>query len=309
MVRIQNISMAGIRQILGKFRAKVLSLGSPYVLLIDRYSMIERMTMSLARGVFNKTNLKIDTTAPATWEFSSFSQSGGDGIIDFLLSYIKAPNRYFIEIGSSDGLENNSSCLAFAKKYSGLMIEGNPEKSQRAKKYLGRFNWGVQYINSFVDKENIGLLLKKESLYSNPDFYSQDIDGVDYYIMEAVMNSGFRPKVICVEFNSTYGPSMELTIDYKPDFNYWEAHPSHLYFGVSIGGWKKFFKKFNYEFVTVDTNGVDAFFVDRNQLNEDFPKNITPLEFAENFENRCRLKNTWAERFELIKDLKFYEIK
>lgn len=280
----------------------------PYSFVIDRYSMIERMSMSFAKGAFNKANLKIDDTLPATWEFSSFSQSGGDGIIEFLLSYVKEPNRYFVEIGSSDGLENNSSCLAFAKKYSGVMIEGDPEKSSVAKTYLTRFNWGVRYVNAFVTRETIGEVLKRESLYSNPDFYSQDIDGVDFYIMEAILNSGFRPKVICLEFNSTYGPSREITVKYQPDFKYREAHPSHLYFGVSIGGWRKLLKRFNYEFVTVDTNGVDAFFVDRTQLTEHFPKNIKGLEFAENFEHRSRLQNSWAERFDVIKHLEFHEI-
>jgi hypothetical protein len=301
--------MVRVREVFKKVAAKVSNRFFSYDVVIEKYSLIERMTMSLARGTLNRSSLKIVNTSPITWEFSSFSQSGGDGIIDFLTSHIREPNRYFVEIGSSNGLENNSSYLAFARKYSGLMIEGNLSKSRSAKKHLGRFNWGVNYINTFVTRENIGPLLEKESLYPNPDFFSLDIDGIDYYVMEAVMNSGFRPKVICVEYNSTYGPSQEITIKYKADFNYWRAHPTHFYFGVSVNGWKSFFKKFNYEFVTVDSNGVDAFFIDRRELNDDFPKNVAGLDFRENFEHRCRLKNTWVDQFEMIKDLDFYHIK
>jgi hypothetical protein len=300
--------MNKIRTILKILLGKILGVVYPYSLKIERYSIIERMSMNFARGALNRSGLKIDPSIAHTWEFCAFSQNGEDGIVDFLLGHIKQPNRFFIEIGSSDGLENNSSYLAFAKKYSGIMIEGDRLKSTQAKKYLDRFNWGVKYINAFVDKDNITRLLETEGLYVNPDYFSLDIDGIDYYIMESVLSNAYRPKIICLEYNSSFGPVREITIPYKSNFNYLKAHPTHFYYGVSVMGWRKLLKKYNYEFITVDSNGVNAFFIDRSQFTEHLPKDISGSEFIENFALRFRHRNTWADQFELIKNMSYYEI-
>ena len=44
-------------------------------------------------------------------EFSNFSQNGEDGIIEFLSSKISNNDKYFVEIGCGNGLENNSTNL------------------------------------------------------------------------------------------------------------------------------------------------------------------------------------------------------
>ena len=74
---------------------------------------MSRVNMSLARAAATSSLRKIDYTNPISWEFSGFSQSGGDGIIDVLIGKLLNPNRYFIEIGSNDGIENNTAWLAW----------------------------------------------------------------------------------------------------------------------------------------------------------------------------------------------------
>ncbi len=273
-----------------------------------KYFFLNRMSMAFARGAANKSNILIDSMIPSTWEFSSFSQNGEDGIVDFLLNHIKTPDRYFIEIGSSDGLENNSSYLAFVKKYSGLMIEGDYAKSYRAKKYLQSFNWGVKYLNAFITKDNIASIIENESVTQTPDYFSLDIDGIDYYVMDALFKSKFRPKIVCVEYNSSFGPAQSVTIKYQSNFNYWKAHPSHFYYGVSICGWRSLFKKHNYDFVSVDLNGVNGFFIDRTQFKDTLSAEFNSLDFVENFALRSRYKNTYLEQFGQIKNLEYHEI-
>ena len=45
---------------------------------------------------------------------------------------------------------------------------------------------------------------------------------------------------------------------YAADFRRATAHPSLLYYGVSVGGWKTFFARRDYRFITVDANGVEV---------------------------------------------------
>ena len=70
----------------------------------------QRVQICLAKGTASMFDRSIDLTNPISWEFSGFSQNGEDGIIDVLRSQLKAKNRYFIEIGAADGIDNNSAC-------------------------------------------------------------------------------------------------------------------------------------------------------------------------------------------------------
>lgn len=67
--------------------------------------------MSLARGAATSALRNLDMSNLSSWEFSGFSQNGEDGIIDVLTRNIVEPNRYFIEIGASDGVENNTASV------------------------------------------------------------------------------------------------------------------------------------------------------------------------------------------------------
>ena len=249
----------------------------------------------------------IDLTQPETWEFSGFSQNGEDGIIDVLRKQLLQSNRYFIEIGAADGIENNSSWLAVAEKYNGIMIEGDPKLSRQANKLIKVYSVGLDCVNKFVTRENIHEL-KSFSFYDDPDIFSLDIDGNDYYIAKAILDCGFRPKIFVVEYNSVYGPNRNLTIEYQDNFAFTTAHPTQLYYGVSITGWRNFFKSRGYRFVTVDRNGVNAFFVDPSFFDANFLNNIKGIEFAENLYQFRKFRVPSEKQFSLIFDQKFFSI-
>lgn len=267
---------------------------------------LARVNMALSRAQSgNYRNLCAKT--PTSWEFCGFSQNGEDGIIDYLCQKIINPNRYFVEIGAADGLENNTAWLAIARKFSGLMIEGSPQLAARAARAIPNYNLGVKVLNCFVDKNNIQMVLK-ECLYQNPDLFSLDIDGVDYYILQAMLTAGFRPKIIVVEYNSAFGPDKALTVPYQEQFDYTHADPSGLYYGVSVTAWRKYLEKAGYRFVSVDSNGVNAFFIDPNCFSAEFITHLTPKFFAENFYQRQKFQGDWTKQFAQIANKPFEEI-
>ena len=264
-----------------------------------------RLEMALARGALNATTRHLDPSRPSTWEFSAFSQNGEDGIIDYLVSLIDEPTRYFVEIGASDGLENNSAYLAFAKKYSGIMVEGAKPRSDSASKLLSPLNWSVDYVHLLVEPANAQTLVDR-CLQRTPDLFSLDIDGNDYHVAIAVLAAGLRPKVVCVEYNSAFGPDRALTIPYTPRLDYTTFHPSQLYYGVSIRGWRVLLEQHGYRFVTVETRGINAFFVDPDAVR--LPEGLEPLEFAENVTQRHRVRTDWHGQFELIEHLPYVDL-
>ncbi len=138
--------------------------------------------------------------------------------------------------------------------------------------------------------------------------FSLDIDGNDYHIAQAVFDAGFRPKIFAVEYNSVYGPERSMTIEYQPSFVFTKAHPTHLYYGVSIVGWRTFFKQHGYRFVTVDRNGVNGFFVDPKWFDSTFLDGVMGLTFAENQSQYKKFRQSNEKQFSLIADQKFITI-
>lgn len=269
--------------------------------------MMTKIGIAFSRGAVSINGREATPTDPLSWEFSSFSQNGEDGIFDYLTRRISSPNRYFIEIGASDGTENNCSWLALGRKFSGLMIDGDRKKLENARRILQPMNWGIQFITMFITLNNIAEILKK-SLYLDPDVFSLDMDGNDYYIAQKILESGMRPKIFCVEYNSAYGPSTSLTIKYDKEFDYNRAHETHLYYGVSITGWKNLFSSYGYTFVTVDSNGINAFFIRSEFFPQDFVNGLRGSHFKENFAQVVRFGGPWELQFSKIQTMEFFEI-
>lgn len=267
----------------------------------------QRIIIALSKGAAMMHARNIDLSLPSTWEFSGFSQNGEDGILDVLRKQLKVNNRYFIEIGVSDGIENNSAWLVVAEKFGGIMIEGDPKLAARANRMIAGYSVGSECYNMFITRENVQEL-KSLAFYHNPDVFSLDIDGNDYFIAQAVLDCGFRPKIFVVEYNSVYGPERCSTVEYRDDFSFTSAHPSQLYYGVSIKGWRKFFELNGYRFVTVDQNGVNAFFVDPNHFDINFLDGVKSLDFTENRYQLRKFRTPSEKQFELISDQKFFSI-
>ena len=267
----------------------------------------QRIIIALSKGAAMMHARNIDLTLPGTWEFSGFSQNGEDGILDVLRQQLKTANRYVIEIGVADGMENNSSWLVVAEKFNGIMIDGNPRLLERARRMIGAYSIAAEYETMFVTVES-ARALKQMAFHSDPDVFSLDIDGNDYYVAKALLDAGFRPKIFAVEYNSVYGPERSVTIEYRNDFAFHDAHPSQLYYGVSVSGWRKFFDSRGYGFVTVDRSGVNAFFVDPSCFDADFLGAVKGLEFAENRYQYTKFRKASEEQFAMIADQKFVSI-
>ena len=264
----------------------------------------QRIGIALSKGGAMMNARVVDATKPSTWEFSGFSQNGEDGILDVLSKKLSTSNRYFVEIGAADGIENNTGWLIAAERYNGILIEGDPHLVDRAKRVMTGYSIGVDIHNMFVMQESAQEIMNL-SMYTNPDVFSLDIDGNDYYIAKSLLDIGFRPKIFVVEYNSAYGPDETMTIKYKADFSFKKEHETQLYYGVSISGWMKLFEEHGYRFVTVDTQGVNGFFVDPNCFHEPFLEGIMGTSFQENQSQLRRFRKPWQEQFALISDQNF----
>lgn len=161
----------------------------------------------------------------------------------------------------------------------------------------------------------------KRCPYRDPDVFILDIDGIDYSILEAVLSLGFAPKLIAVEYNSAFGPERAITVPYDSHFSRRSAHPSRLYYGASIAAWRALLGRNGYRFVTVDSNGVNAFFIRPEGFPAGFSEGLEGLAFQDNLSDRngatedvrrqgdwCTPPRDWKAQFELIRDLDYVDV-
>ena len=260
-----------------------------------------RMAIALARGGATLAARRVDLTRPGTWEASGFSQNGEDGVLEVLRGQLADGHRTFVEIGASDGLENNTAWLAVAERYAGLMVEGDRRLATRAARNIRPQSIGAEVLSLFVTRASVPEL-RARALQADPDVFSLDIDGNDLHVAEALLDGGFRPAIFVVEYNATFGPERSVTVPYQEDFVFTAAHPSALWYGASITAWRRFFGPRGYRFVTVERNGVNAFFVDEARFPRAFLDGVRGLPFAENRYHRRLTGLPWERQLALIAD-------
>jgi hypothetical protein len=249
--------------------------------ILTKIDLQSRINSAFSRAAATASLRLIDQHRPSTWEFSGFSQHGEDGIVDYLCARITAPNRFFFEIGAADGIQNCTAWLAFARGYGGVWVEADAALCERAKMALEGAIWNVHLINRFIEPDDVPSLLKM-CPHREPDVFSLDIDGIDYHIARRILDSGLRPKIWIVEYNSAFGPDRTVTVPYSPGFSRWSGHPSGLYYGCSVSGWRRLFATHGYDFVSVEMSGCNAFFIDPAAFPSGFASELCGEYFRDN---------------------------
>jgi len=184
------------------------------------------------------------------------------------------------------------------------MVEGDKALSDRSRLIVQPYSLGLEIINEMVNVTNIRSIVEKSPTL-DPDVVCVDIDSIDYYIVDQIIKLGLRPKIFVLEYNSVYGKEKSMTIPYTENFSFVEMHSSALYYGVSLECWKQYFSKIGYYFVTVESNGVNSFFIDPIHFDKGFVSNIKGLKFAENRFQSMKFKTNHQSQFDLIKNMPF----
>lgn len=190
-------------------------------------------------------------------ELKIFSQNGEDGILLWLASMSGTTTGRFVEIGIGDGSECCTANLALNWGWSGIMIEASPDDARSA---AARFqDLPVAVEEAFVNASNVNELIGAEAV----DLLAIDIDGNDYWVWKALE----RPsRFTVIEYNASLGPSASVTIPYDPAFDYKTASHHRLYHGASLCALVKLAGPKGQALVGCDSQGVNAFFVDRSLL-------------------------------------------
>ena len=114
---------------------------------------------------------------------------------------------------------------------------------------------------AMVTAENIEELFEQLDVPQEFDLLNIDIDGNDYWVWQAVTR--FRPRVVVIEYNATFGPEAEYVMPYRPDY-LWDRSSQT---GASLKALERLVARKGYRLVGCNFTGVNAFFV-RSDLAE-----------------------------------------
>ena len=206
-----------------------------------------------------------DNPALAGW--AAFSQCDEDGIVRECLARIgrtTALGRSFVEVGSADGLENNTHMLLL-DGWRGVWIEGDEAKVRRVREALGtRASPALWPMCAFVSADTaraIALRCRRFAGEPSIDFLSLDIDGNDAHVLAPFVEA-LDPKLVCVEYNAKFPPPTRLTMRYDAR----HAWSGDDYYGASLQSWVDLLAAHEYALVCCNLSGANAFFVKRSLL-------------------------------------------
>jgi hypothetical protein len=228
-------------------------------------------------------------------EFRCFSQTGEDGILLYLFALLGTTNRKCVEVCAGDGIECNTANLIVNHGWDGLLFDGNPKNVRRGRRFYAKcpetFVRPPTFVEAWITAENINALLRENGAEGDIDLLSLDLDGVDYWIWEAI--DCVRPRVVVVECRPEWGPEKTVTVPYRPDFATGSVKWP-WYGGASLPAFVKLGREKGYRLVGAIRHGFNAFFV-RDGVGEELLPEVPPGTVTSADPKRLWPEHLWSD--------------
>jgi hypothetical protein len=240
--------------------------------------------------------------------FKVYSQTDEDGILLYIFSLIGVTNRMCVEICAGNGLESNTTNLILHHYWTALLFDGNADNVDMARRFFREHRATYVYppiiVHSWITRENVNGLIRDHGFQGDIDLLSLDLDGVDYWIWEAI--TAITPRVVVLEYQDILGPDRSWTVPYKEDFrasDYPCTDGMPNFAGGSLRAFVNLGKKKGYRLVGCNALGYNAFFI-RNGIGEE---SIPEIAIDDCFRHP---KVLWGmqERFPRVKDLPWLDL-
>jgi hypothetical protein len=207
-------------------------------------------------------------------EFKVFSQFGDDGIIQYLIRKVDVRSRTFIELGVGDYREANTRFLLVNNGWRGLVCDGDADAVRRIRRSTTHWQYQLDTSDAFLNRDNVNALFEGHGFTGELGLLSIDLDGVDYFVWEAI--SAVRPTVVVIEYNAVFGSKLAVTVPYDGEFRRFSAHHSGLFWGASLRAMHTLAVRKGYALVGCNSAGNNCYFVASDRLGS--LRALTPAE-------------------------------
>ena len=180
-----------------------------------------------------------------------FSQSDEQQILKQYIAELVPKNQpgTVVDIGAGNGVRWSNSYALVVEGWNALGIEADPHKYTLLTQVYRRFR-NARASNSCVQPAEIGSLLKSFGIDKDFSVLCLDVDGNDYWILEAILAS-FRPRLIITEINEKIPPPIRFAVKYDPAFQL-----RHHFYGYSIAALEDLCVRHGYGILRLEYNNA-----------------------------------------------------
>lgn len=137
----------------------------------------------------------------------------------YLAKCLGQADHVAVDIAAADGKTASNTYALFQAGWRGLGVEA-------ASGVFARLALNYQALpqvtlhRGWVTPDNVNRILEACGIPREFGFLSLDIDGYDHDLLAALLGSGFRPRLICVEINERFPPPILFNLPYSPSYVY-----------------------------------------------------------------------------------------
>ncbi|HUS13203.1 MAG TPA: hypothetical protein VMZ30_22215 [Pyrinomonadaceae bacterium] len=157
--------------------------------------------------------------------------------------------RTVVDVGAGNGVRWSNSYALLSSGWKALGIEADPQKFALLEKAYSKFPQ-AQASNALADPENIGALLREFEIEKNFGVLCLDIDGNDYWVLDAILTD-FRPGLVVTEINENIPPPLRFVVKFDPNFRL-----RYHFYGYSIAALKDLCDKHQYGILELEYNNA-----------------------------------------------------
>jgi len=196
-----------------------------------------------------------DPRSLSRYRASVYSQNGEDGAIAEIFARIGTATKFFVEIGTGNGTQNNTRFL-LEYGWSGIWWEESKDCCVAIRAGFAKeiSDGRLKLVERLVTVENAFEVLRT---ICAPEFdlLSIDIDMNTSHVWEALHE--FKPRVAVIEYNPNFPPSVSCAVPYDPEAR-WNGKNM---FGASLKALEELGSDLGYRLVGCELSGINAYFV------------------------------------------------
>lgn len=140
--------------------------------------------------------------------FKAFSQTDEDGLLLYIFSIIGSESKKSVEICAGNGMECNTANLIINHGWHGLLVDGNEALVKCGIEFYKSNPHTYVYppfVHSWITRDNVNEVIARNGFEGEIGLLSIDMDGVDYWIWDAI--HCIEPRVVVVEYQGILGPT------------------------------------------------------------------------------------------------------
>jgi hypothetical protein len=194
--------------------------------------------------------------------------------LDTIFANIQPSNKFYVEFGfNCRGGINCGSGANVAKLYAdgwrGLLLDGDNE------------DLSINLHAHYLFHNNIASIFEKYNVPKDLDYLSVDMDSHDIFVLQGILEGGYRPRVISHEYNSNYPLGSEMSM-IDPSFltgdelkNYKFSFKGCIW-GASASAFNLLLDKYGYVAVG-RVSFLDVFYIRKDILDKVVGLKVPPL--------------------------------